>query len=180
MDIRLSEVISALSYALDVTEGQPMVHAVRSCAIGMRIGEEIGLAPAERSELFYALLLKDAGCSSNAARLSTLRVGAFRDLAATAGAHHERLDGGGYHLGLTGDQLNRDARILAVADVCEALTAERPYRAALPPDEVRAIMRRDAGRALCSEALGALEASQELGVLACATPASPAARPAAR
>ena len=72
MDIRLSEVISALSYALDVTEGQPMGHAVRSCAIGMRIGEEIGLAPAERSSLFYALLLKDAGCSSNAARLSTL------------------------------------------------------------------------------------------------------------
>ena len=62
------------------------------------------------------------------------RVGAFRDLAATAGAHHERLDGGGYHLGLTGDMLNRDARILAVADVCEALTAERPYRAALPLD----------------------------------------------
>ena len=72
MDIRLSEVISALSYALDVTEGQPMGHAVRSCAIGMRIGEEIGLAPEERSSLFYALLLKDAGCSSNAARLSTL------------------------------------------------------------------------------------------------------------
>ena len=43
VDIRLSEVISALSYALDVTEGQPMGHAVRSCAIGMRIGEEIGL-----------------------------------------------------------------------------------------------------------------------------------------
>ena len=72
MDIRLSEVISALSYALDVTEGQPMGHAVRSCAIGMRIGEEIGLAPEERSSLFYALLLKDAGCSSNAARLSAL------------------------------------------------------------------------------------------------------------
>ena len=72
MDIRLSEVISALSYALDVTEGQPMGHAVRSCAIGMRIGEEIGLAPEERSSLFYALLLKDAGCSSNAARLSSL------------------------------------------------------------------------------------------------------------
>ena len=48
MDIRLSEVISALSHALDVTEGQPMGHAVRSCAIGMRIGEEIGLG-AERA-----------------------------------------------------------------------------------------------------------------------------------
>ena len=72
VDIRLSEVISALSYALDVTEGQPMGHAVRSCAIGMRIGEEIGLDDDERSSLFYALLLKDAGCSSNAAKLSAL------------------------------------------------------------------------------------------------------------
>src|SRR5215210_3023765 len=105
------------------------------------------------------------------------RVGAFRELAATAGAHHERLDGGGYHLGLTGDQLNRDARILAVADVCEALTAERPYRGALPPDEVRAIMRREA---LCPEALSALEATREMGVLGVATPATAAARPAAR
>ena len=72
MDIRLSEVISALSYALDVTEGQPMGHAVRSCAIGMRVGEEIGLHDETRSSLFYALLLKDAGCSSNAAKLSAL------------------------------------------------------------------------------------------------------------
>jgi HD-GYP domain-containing protein (c-di-GMP phosphodiesterase class II) len=93
-------------------------------------------------------------------------------------AAHGTRDGGGYHLGLAGDRLNRDARILAVADVYEALTAERPYRAA--PDEVRAIMRRDGGRALCLEALGALEASQELGVLSLATPAPAAARPAAR
>jgi len=56
------------------------------------------------------------------------RVSAFKDLAATAGAHHERLDGRGYHLGLRDEHLNRDARILAVADVCEALTADRPYR----------------------------------------------------
>jgi HD-GYP domain-containing protein (c-di-GMP phosphodiesterase class II) len=73
-----------------------------------------------------------------------------------------------------------DARILAVADVYEALTAERPYRAALPPDQVRAIMRRDGGRALCLEALNALEASHQLGVLSLATPATAAARPAAR
>src|SRR4051812_40781849 len=72
VDIRLSEVVSALSYALDITEGQPMGHAVRTCAIGMRIGEQLGLAPAGRSSLFYALLLKDAGGSSNAARLSSL------------------------------------------------------------------------------------------------------------
>ena len=70
--ILLSEVISALSYALDITEGQPEGHAVRSCLIGMRIGEEAGLSPAELSSLFYALLLKDAGCSSNAARTCLL------------------------------------------------------------------------------------------------------------
>ena len=70
--IRLSEVISALSYALDQTEGQPMGHSVRACAIGMRIAEVTGLDEEQRSDLFYALLLKDAGCSANAAELCRL------------------------------------------------------------------------------------------------------------
>ncbi|HEX2208388.1 MAG TPA: HD domain-containing phosphohydrolase [Longimicrobium sp.] len=65
--VRLSEVLSALSYALDLTEGQPEGHSVRTCLIGMRIGREIGLDAEARSSLFYALLLKDAGCSSNSA-----------------------------------------------------------------------------------------------------------------
>ena len=67
--IRLSEIISALSYALDLTEGQPMGHSVRSCVIGMRLGRQVGLTAAEQADLYYALLLKDAGCSSNASRL---------------------------------------------------------------------------------------------------------------
>lgn len=70
--LRLSEVLSALSYALDITEGQLEGHSVRSCLIGMRIGEALGLDSDDRSALFYALLLKDAGCSSNAARLCEL------------------------------------------------------------------------------------------------------------
>ena len=70
--IRLSEVISALSYALDLTEGQTEGHSVRSCLIGMRIGRELGLGGEALSSLFYALLLKDAGCSSNAARTCEL------------------------------------------------------------------------------------------------------------
>ena len=108
------------------------------------------------------------------------RVPGCEHLAPLAGSHHERLDGGGYHLGLTGDQLNRDARILAVADVFEALTAERPYRAALPLEQVRAIMRRDAPHALCPKALAALEASQDLGVLTLLTPARASTLPLAR
>ena len=67
--IRFSDVVSALSAALDLTEGQPMGHAVRSCILGMRIADEMQLGPQERSDLYYALLLKDAGCSTNAARM---------------------------------------------------------------------------------------------------------------
>ncbi|MCI0490553.1 MAG: HD domain-containing protein [Blastocatellia bacterium] len=70
--IRLSQVISALSYVLDMTEGQPTGHAVRSCIIGMRIASEIGLSTDKLSALFYALLLKDSGCSSNAGRVCSL------------------------------------------------------------------------------------------------------------
>ena len=70
--IALSEVLGALSYALDLTEGEPPGHAVRSCLIGMRLADEIGLDAATRSDLFYALLLKDAGCSANSARMAAL------------------------------------------------------------------------------------------------------------
>jgi HD-GYP domain-containing protein (c-di-GMP phosphodiesterase class II) len=71
-DVRLSEVIGALSYALDLTEGEPPGHAVRSCLIGMRVAEELRLNAAGRSDLFYALLLKDAGCTANSARMAAL------------------------------------------------------------------------------------------------------------
>jgi PAS domain S-box-containing protein/putative nucleotidyltransferase with HDIG domain len=52
-------------------------------------------------------------------------------LAETVRQHHERLDGTGYPQGLTGDQIHPDSRILAIADVVEALSSHRPYRPAL-------------------------------------------------
>jgi putative nucleotidyltransferase with HDIG domain len=67
--LRVSQIISALSFALDLTEGRPMGHSVRSCIIGMRLAGEIGLSVEEQSNLFYALLMKDAGCSSNSSKL---------------------------------------------------------------------------------------------------------------
>ena len=70
--VLLSEVIGALSYALDLTEGEPPGHAQRSCLIGMRLAQELRLDSEARSDLFYALLLKDAGCTANAARMSSL------------------------------------------------------------------------------------------------------------
>ena len=67
--IRVPEVIAALSFALDLTEGQPPGHSVRSCVFGMRIAEEIGIPLATRADLYYAFLMKDAGCSTNASRM---------------------------------------------------------------------------------------------------------------
>ncbi|HEY3231016.1 MAG TPA: HD domain-containing phosphohydrolase [Roseiflexaceae bacterium] len=70
--------------------------------------------------------------------------------------HHERLDGRGYPNGLKGDQIERIGRIVAVADVFDALTSDRPYRAGMPVDEAFAILRRGAGPELdpnCVEAL---------------------------
>lgn len=70
--LRLSELISALSHALDITEGQPEGHCVRCCWIGMQIGRRLGLGDDALWGLYYTLLLKDLGCSSNAARICEL------------------------------------------------------------------------------------------------------------
>ncbi|MHB1640198.1 MAG: HD-GYP domain-containing protein [Candidatus Dormibacteria bacterium] len=61
-----SLVIASLSRALDLAEGEPMGHAIRACWLGMKVGDWLGLGPVDRQDLFYALLLKDAGCSANA------------------------------------------------------------------------------------------------------------------
>lgn len=70
--LKLSELISSLSHALDITEGQPEGHCVRCCWIGMHIGREIHLPESQLWDLYYTLLLKDLGCSSNAARICEL------------------------------------------------------------------------------------------------------------
>ena len=71
-NVTLAEMVGAFSYALDITEGQPAGHGVRSCWIGSHVGRALGLAPAELHDLYYTLLLKDLGCSSNAARICEL------------------------------------------------------------------------------------------------------------
>ncbi len=70
--IPIAELLAALSHALDLTEGAPAGHTLRSCMIAMRIADSIGLGAEDRTALYYAMLLKDAGCSSNAARITAL------------------------------------------------------------------------------------------------------------
>ncbi len=69
------------------------------------------------------------------------RVPVFRDFAYDASCHHERIDGRGYYRGISGETLSTHARILATADVFDALSAPRPYRDALPLEQVLTIIR---------------------------------------
>ncbi|MBR2214531.1 MAG: HD-GYP domain-containing protein [Selenomonadaceae bacterium] len=63
-------------------------------------------------------------------------------LAAIASQHHEHMDGTGYPYHLQGDQIHRFARIVAIADVYDALTSERPYKKAYTPSLAHNIMTR--------------------------------------
>jgi HD-GYP domain-containing protein (c-di-GMP phosphodiesterase class II) len=69
--------------------------------------------------------------------------------------HHERLDGSGYPRGLAGENILREARILAVADVVEAMASHRPYRAARGLDAALGEIEQNAGRLYDSEAVEA-------------------------
>jgi HD-GYP domain-containing protein (c-di-GMP phosphodiesterase class II) len=85
------------------------------------------------------------------------RTGAFAALAPLAGAHHERLDGSGYHRGLPAAALTRPMRVLAAADAYAAMTADRPHRPALDAAGAAAELRAETARGrLCPEAVEAV------------------------
>ena len=85
------------------------------------------------------------------------RVAAFADLAEVAAAHHERLDGTGYPRALRSRHISLDARIVAVADVFDALTADRPYRKAMSVAEAFAILDPESQTALDPRCVTALK-----------------------
>jgi HD-GYP domain-containing protein (c-di-GMP phosphodiesterase class II) len=70
--------------------------------------------------------------------------------------HHERLDGSGYPDGLAGSDVPLEARIIAVADVWDALTSDRAYRKAMCPNEAREILIAERGTKLDAECVDAL------------------------
>lgn len=78
-------------------------------------------------------------------------VGILGRVAEMAACHHERLDGTGYFRGLDAEALGLGARIVAVADVYEAMTADRPYRAAWSPERALEVMRQSAGEHLAAD-----------------------------
>jgi HD-GYP domain-containing protein (c-di-GMP phosphodiesterase class II) len=180
-DDGLDRVAEAFAMVVDAKSPFTGRHSVGVADIALGVADTLGLDAVRKRDLRRAGLLHDLGKLgvSNLvldkpgkldedewaemrrhAELTVRildRVPPFRHFARDAGAHHERLDGRGYHLGLTADELGWMPRILAVADVYEALTADRPYRAAMDPDQALGIMRRDTGAAFSAEHFAALE-----------------------
>jgi HD-GYP domain-containing protein (c-di-GMP phosphodiesterase class II) len=194
---RVDDVAEAFSRVVDAKSPFTARHSAGVADIAARLAVALGLSGDETRRVHRAGLLHDIGKLGVSTRILDKpgsldadewiamrrhpewslqilqRIPAFVGLAHIAAAHHERLDGSGYFRGLRGEHLDGPARILAVADVAEALSSDRPYRAALGADEVLAIMRRDAGVALDAAAFEALEA-----VLPEWAPTAPSSAPA--
>jgi HD-GYP domain-containing protein (c-di-GMP phosphodiesterase class II) len=177
----LDRVAEAFAAVVDAKSPFTGRHSAGVARIAAGVGQTRGLGPGPARDLRRAALLHDLGKLGVSNRILDKpgkldpaewaairrhpelterileRVPPFRHFAGDAGAHHERLDGRGYFRGLAGEQLGWMPRILAVADVFEALTADRPYRSGLAPDEALEVMRRDPG-AFCPDCFAALEA----------------------
>lgn len=179
---RLDRIAEAFAQIIDAKSPYTFRHSEGVAELSVGIAAHLGLDAHSRRHLRRAALLHDVGKLgvSNAildkpGKLTPgewaavwrhprhtfeilSRVPAFRSLAKIAAAHHEKLDGSGYHLGLTAEDLPLGARILAVADICDALSAERPYRASMEPDRVLSIMVEDVPHKLDAEVFAALRA----------------------
>jgi HD-GYP domain-containing protein (c-di-GMP phosphodiesterase class II) len=86
-----------------------------------------------------------------------IRIGAFAELAKVSSAHHERLDGKGYPRGLTADEICLETRIITTADIFDAITAERPYRGAIPIPRTLEMMAENVGTAIDPDCFAALK-----------------------
>ena len=160
----LDDIATAFAKVIDSKSPYTAGHSERVTLFTDLIAEQLGLDDERRRWLKRAALLHDIGklgvsntildkpgkldadewaaMKMHAAYTETIlsRIAAFGDLAAVAGAHHERLDGKGYPHGLKANQIALESRIITVADIFDALTAERPYRAAMPVSKALAIM----------------------------------------
>ncbi|MDP3439029.1 MAG: HD domain-containing phosphohydrolase, partial [Azonexus sp.] len=85
------------------------------------------------------------------------RIDAFSELARVSAAHHERLDGKGYPRGVMADEICLETRIITTADIFDAITAERPYRGAIPISRTLEMMAENVGTAIDDRCFAALK-----------------------
>jgi putative nucleotidyltransferase with HDIG domain len=176
----LDDISAAFAQVIDSKSPYTSGHSERVTLFADLIAEQLGFAPESRRRLKRAALLHDIGklgvsnsildkpgklddtewvamkAHTTLGETILSRIEAFRDLAAIAGSHHERLDGKGYPRGLSESELPLEVRIVTTADIFDALTADRPYRKAMPVDKALSIMTEMAGTQIdpvCFDAL---------------------------
>lgn len=177
----LDDIAAGFGQVIDAKSPYTSGHSTRVAAYADALGEALGVAPERRRWLRRAALLHDVGklgvsstILEKPSRLESAewsamqghaektqeilsRIGAFDELARVSSAHHEKLDGTGYPLGLRESQISLETRIITACDFFDALTADRPYRAALPTAKALDIMRREVGQAVDPRVFAALE-----------------------
>jgi HD superfamily phosphodiesterase len=159
----------SLTATVDAKDAHTYGHSERVARIAVEIGREMGLQEDELSDLYLAGLLHDVGKIGVRDEV-LLKPGALtpeeydhvkqhvvvgyrilaelhplRNLLPAVLHHHERYDGAGYPEGLAGESIPLLARILAVADAFDAMSARRSYRNALSPKEVEETLKNGAG-----------------------------------
>lgn len=176
----LDEIAEAFGAVVDAKSPYTSGHSRRVADFANHVAEAVGFEPARRRWLYRGALLHDIGklgvsnaildkprslddaewqvMRDHAAHTQSIlgRLSLFETLAPIAAAHHERLDGKGYPNRLGGDQISMETRIITACDFYDALTAERPYRAAMPREQALAIMTEAEGTAVDPRCLQAL------------------------
>jgi response regulator RpfG family c-di-GMP phosphodiesterase len=165
--------IASLVQALEARDSLTRGHSERVGLIAVGIGQELGFTPGELDRLLLIGRLHDLGKIGvrddvllKKERLSDAEyehvkdhscvvaeilrpIKSLHDILEVTTSHHERWDGRGYPDGLAGEDIPLRARIIAVADVYEAVTSERPYRDSLPREAAVDIIRDERGKQLC-------------------------------
>lgn len=120
------------------------------------VPEAILTKPGKLTDAEYVLMKKHAEFTIDI--LSKIKFGEhYKEIPNIAGHHHEKVDGTGYPHGLTGEQMHPLSRIMAVADVFDAITSIREYRDPADPDEVLEILKKEAGAHFDPECVAAFE-----------------------
>lgn len=167
--------LEMLVYAIDFRSQQTVIHTMSTKTFALEIGRLMRLSAADLQILYYGTLMHDIGkivmplsILEAPRRLSKAEMavmkkhvefsekilrGIFDDrIVDVAAKHHEKLDGSGYPMGITGEQLSLCERIATVADILSALYSKRSYKAAYPPEKVKAILQEDADAGqICKE-----------------------------
>lgn len=167
--------LGALNSALEARDPYTCFHSENVSVYAQELARRMGLSAREQEQVRIAGLMHDIGkigiCDAvlnKPGRLTPEERAEIErhaelgehilchlswagDLAAAVGAHHERMDGTGYPRGLCGEEIPLHARIVAVADVFDALITDRPYRAGMPLPKVVQIITEMSGEHLDPE-----------------------------